>query len=165
MRYLAVIPLALALIAPSETRADDDRLVAVRWGEAHKVTGFWSGGGGDLVEIARRHIDKRARDLSLPRSLWCGDFTNLVRREAGLPPVPSRLARDQVKGGTRIAAPKVGAIVVLSRGRSRSAGHTGIVSGVTPDGDPVVISGNHGGKVAEAVYPKSRVVAFVDPRE
>ena len=117
----------------------------------------------DLDSVARRYLNKTASDLRLPRSLWCADFTNLVRKEAGLRPVPSRLARDQVKGGQRISTPVIGAIVVLSRGRSWRSGHTGIVSGLTPDGDPVIISGNHNRRVAEAVYPRSRVIAYVAP--
>lgn len=117
----------------------------------------------DLVSLARQHDGKRAAQLGLPRSLWCADFVNLVRREAGLKAVPSRLARDQVLGGVRISAPRVGAIVVLSRGKSRVAAHTGIISGVTQSGDLVVISGNHNRQVAEAVYSRSRAIVFVDP--
>ena len=117
----------------------------------------------DLVALARRHEGQTARDLHLPRSLWCGDFVNLVRREAGLRPVPSRLARDQAKGGHRIAEARVGAVVVFARGRGGTSGHVGVISGVRPNGDLVVISGNHNRRVAEAVYPRRRVVAIVDP--
>lgn len=117
----------------------------------------------DLVALARQHDGKRAAQLGLPRTLWCADFVNMVRREAGLRPVPSRLARDQALGGPRLASPRVGAIVVLSRGKSRVAAHTGIVSGITASGDLVVISGNHNRQVAEAVYARSRAIAFVDP--
>jgi hypothetical protein len=34
------------------------------------------------------------------------------------------------------------------------------VVGVTPNGDPVVKSGNHNHKVATAVYPKHRVIEY-----
>ena len=123
----------------------------------------------DLVRAARRHVGATARDLRLPSTLWCADFVNLARREAGLSPVPSRLARDQMRGGRIVAAAAPGAIVVLSRRGGRAAAHTGIVSGVTPDGALVVISGNSGRRdrsgrrVTEAVYPRSRVIAAIDP--
>lgn len=55
---------------------------------------------------------------------------------------------------------RVGAIAVMGR---RGGGHVGVVSGVTATGDPVVISGNNGGRVREAVYPRGRVLAFVVP--
>ena len=54
-------------------------------------------------------------------------------------------------------------------GRS-GGGHVGIVTGIDPNGNPVVISGNTwsratGGRrtVAEGVYPKRRVYAYVMP--
>lgn len=51
----------------------------------------------------------------------------------------------------------VGAIAVMGH-------HVGIVSGVTARGDPILISGNHGSRVREAVYPRSRIRAFVEAR-
>jgi hypothetical protein len=39
------------------------------------------------------------------------------------------------------------------------------VSGVDDQGNPVIISGNHGKLVGEAVYPRSRVIAYVMPSE
>jgi uncharacterized protein (TIGR02594 family) len=55
-------------------------------------------------------------------------------------------------------APQVGAVVTMGR---RGGGHVGIVSGIDKSGDPIVISGNHGGRVREAVYPRSRIRAWV----
>jgi uncharacterized protein (TIGR02594 family) len=55
----------------------------------------------------------------------------------------------------------VGAIAVMSR---RGGGHVGIVSGIDASGNPIIISGNHGHRVREAVYPRSRIYAFVVPR-
>jgi hypothetical protein len=45
----------------------------------------------------------------------------------------------------------------------RGGGHVGIVSGFTKNGDPIVISGNHGHRVAESVYPRHRIRAWVSP--
>ena len=39
----------------------------------------------------------------------------------------------------------------------------GIVSGIDPKGNPIVISGNHGHRVAEATYSRGRVYAYVMP--
>jgi len=52
---------------------------------------------------------------------------------------------------------------VLTRGKN--GGHVGVVSGVDPHGNPIIISGNHGRKVGEAIYPRSRVIAYVMPSE
>jgi hypothetical protein len=49
----------------------------------------------------------------------------------------------------------VGAIAVMGR---RGGGHVGVVSGVDPNSNPIVVSGNH-----ESVYPAGRISAYVLP--
>ena len=51
---------------------------------------------------------------------------------------------------------------VLTR-RGRNNGHVGVVRGTDGNGNPIVISGNHGHAVRQAVYPKSKVLAYVMP--
>ena len=62
--------------------------------------------------------------------------------------------------GTRVSGPQVGAIAVMGR---RGGGHVGVVSGVDPNGNPIVVSGNHNRTVAELVYPAGRISAYVLP--
>lgn len=119
-------------------------------------------GSSALVNVARRHMGATARDLGLPRSLWCADFLNMVAKQAGYQGTGSRLAASFASYGTRVSGPQVGAIAVMSRGRR--GGHVGIVSGVDERGNPIIISGNHNRRVAEAVYPRRRVYAYVIPR-
>lgn len=59
-----------------------------------------------------------------------------------------------------MSGPQVGAIAVIGR---RGGGHVGVVSGIDSNGNPIVVSGNHNRTVAESVYPRSRVVAYVVP--
>jgi len=58
-------------------------------------------------------------------------------------------------------SPHVGAIAVLGRGGR--FGHVGIVSGFDADGNPILISGNHGHRVGRGVYPRRRILAYVSP--
>jgi uncharacterized protein (TIGR02594 family) len=60
-----------------------------------------------------------------------------------------------------VSGPQVGAIAVMSRGKR--GGHVGIVSGIDKSGNPILISGNHGRKVAEAPYSRKRIYAYVMP--
>ncbi len=62
--------------------------------------------------------------------------------------------------GHRISGPQVGAIAVMGR---RGGGHVGVVSGIDPHGNPIIVSGNHGHRVAESVYPRRRIYAYVLP--
>ena len=109
-----------------------------------------------LVAKARQYLGMNARQVGLHRTtLWCSAFLRFI---AGSPPgVDDRaISWNKAKWRTR---PRVGTIVVL---RSRRI-HVGVVSGFDENANPRVISGNHNNRVVEAVYPKSRVIAYVDP--
>ncbi len=116
------------------------------------------GGGVGLVAEARRYIGGNPTGRS---ALWCATFMNLVLERSGHSGSGSNLARSFASYGTRISGPQVGAIAVMSRGRR--GGHVGVVSGIDPNGNPIVISGNHGRRVAESTYPRSRIYPYVMP--
>ena len=109
--------------------------------------------GGGLVEQARAYIGQSAGQIGLHRrTLWCATFLNhLTGGGTGSDLARSWLSRPHV-------APQVGAVAVITR---RGGGHVGIVSGFDSSGNPIVISGNHGHRVGEGVYPRGRVLAYV----
>lgn len=116
-------------------------------------------GGSSLVSEARSYIGTgnptdRAR-------LWCARFMNMVLKRSGHSGTNSDMARSFANYGQRISGPRVGAIAVMSRGRR--GGHVGVVSGIDGKGNPIIVSGNHGNRVAEATYSKGRVYAYVMP--
>jgi uncharacterized protein (TIGR02594 family) len=95
------------------------------------------------------------------KSLWCADFLNLVLQRSGMKGTSSSMAGSFASYGQRLSGPRVGAIAVISRGRT--AAHVGIVTGIDSSGNPILISGNHNNTVAEAPYPAGRVIAYVWP--
>lgn len=86
---------------------------------------------------------------------------NMVLKRAGHQGTGSDMARSFAHYGRRVSGPQVGAIAVMTR--RGGGGHVGVVSGVDRRGNPIVVSGNHGRRVAESVYPRSRVYAYVVP--
>lgn len=106
-----------------------------------------------LVEKARAYIGQTASQVGVRRTLWCSAFLRAITNAAG---VDDRAKSWLAKPRT---APHVGAIAVLSRGRG--GGHVGVVSGFDTKGNPRIISGNHGHRVGESIYPRSRVIAYV----
>ncbi|MGP9813340.1 TIGR02594 family protein [Rhodopseudomonas sp. NSM] len=121
----------------------------------------WNGGGGggsSLVAEARRYIGGNPTGRS---RLWCARFMNMVLERSGHRGTGSDMASSFARYGQRISGPQVGAIAVMSRGKR--GGHVGIVSGIDSSGNPIVVSGNHGRRVAESVYSKSRIYAYVMP--
>ena len=111
-----------------------------------------------LVAEARRYL---GTNPTRRRSLWCGAFMNLVLERTGHKRGPSDLAKSFASYGRRISGPQVGALAIMSRGRG--GGHVGVVSGIDPKGNVIVVSGNHNNTVAESVYPRGRIFAYVMP--
>jgi hypothetical protein len=104
--------------------------------------------GGGLVSSARAYLGQTAAQIGLRRSLWCSAFVRHITRAVGVDDRAISWA-----GKTRVAmAP--GTIAVMRH-------HVGIVSGIDGSGNPIIISGNNGGRVREAAYPRGRVLAFV----
>lgn len=114
-----------------------------------------------LVTRARAYVGKTAGELGLRRSLWCGAFMAFVAPAAAAHVPNPQVAKNWRAAGRRIAGPQVGAIAVLDGAGGH--GHVGVVSGVTAKGDPIIISGNYNNRVAEAPYPRSKVIAYVEP--
>jgi len=116
-----------------------------------------------LVTEARKYIGTNPTGRG---SLWCGAFMDLVLKRTGHAG-GGNLASAYARYGTRVSGPQVGAIAVMGR---NGGGHVGVVTGIDPNGNPIVLSGNTwnrstGGRhtVAEQVYPRSRIYAYVMP--
>jgi len=112
--------------------------------------------GNDLVAEARKYIGTNPTGR---KSLWCGAFMDMVLRNTGHKG-GGALALGYQHYGTRVDGPQIGAIAVMGR---HGGGHVGVVVGVDASGNPIIISGNHNHTVAEAVYPRSRIAAYVVP--
>ncbi len=109
-----------------------------------------------LVSEARQYIGTNPTGRG---SLWCGAFMDLVLKRTGHKG-GGNLALAYSHYGTRVRGPQVGAIAVMGR---KGGGHVGVVSGIDPNGNPIIISGNHNKRVEEAVYPRQRISAYVLP--
>jgi len=140
---------------PHGRHARHERRHVVR--EAAPSFGGGFGGGSSLVAEARRYLGTNPTGR---RSLWCGAFMDKVLRETGHKG-GGNLAKGYLHYGHRVSGPQIGAIAVMGR---RGGGHVGVVSGVDANGNPIIVSGNHNHTVAESVYPRSRIIAYVQPR-
>jgi uncharacterized protein (TIGR02594 family) len=136
---------------------DADRLTSKPIAEPLKQPRF---GWPALVREARKYMGTNPTDR---KKLWCATFMNFVLAKAGYAGTNSDAAKSFAQYGHRISSPQVGAIAVLSRGKV--GGHVGVVTGIDPHGNPIIISGNHGHRVGEGIYPSSRVIAYVMPTE
>jgi uncharacterized protein (TIGR02594 family) len=139
------------------------RLGHRRFASARRAHGIVAGespgssGFSPLVAEARRYLGGNPTGWAHD---WCGKFMNLVLERTGHRGTGSNFALSFARYGRRLSGPQVGGVAVMARG---GGGHVGVVSGVLPNGDVKVISGNHGHRVAESVYSRGRIVAFVLP--
>lgn len=103
-----------------------------------------------LAAQAKSYVGQTASDLGVRRSLWCSAFIRKITNAVGVDDrAISWLSKPRI-------GPVINAIAVMRH-------HVGIVTGFTNNGDPILISGNHGHKVGIAVYPKHRILAYVAP--
>jgi uncharacterized protein (TIGR02594 family) len=146
----------------SRWNANVARMNAHGFGNANAAltpeTGF-SGGGfvSNVVSEARRYIGGNPTGRS---RLWCARFMNMVLKRSGHSGTGSDMASSFAHYGRRVSGPQVGAIAVMGR---RGGGHVGVVSGIDRHGNPIIVSGNHGHRVAESTYPRGRIYAYVLP--
>ena len=148
---------ALALAAGSAAaRPVHHHHDAARVAQAHTNDAFGGFTSNSLVSDARKYIGTNPTGRG---SLWCGAFMDMVLKETGHKG-GGNLALGYLKYGTRVSGPQVVATAVIGR---HGGGHVGVVSGIDANGNPIIVSGNHNHTVAESVYPRSRVAAYVMP--
>lgn len=106
-----------------------------------------------LVARARQYLGTNPTGW---RARWCGRFMAMIAPKAARRVRNPNLARDWAS--LPRTSPRVGAIAVLSR---KGGGHVGVVVGFQRNGNPILISGNHGRRVGTGTYPRARVIAYV----
>ena len=136
--------------------AANRRPTRARKRQSHSNSAFGGLTSDALVTEARKYIGTNPTGRG---SLWCGAFMDLVLKRTGHAG-GGNLAWGYAHYGTRVSGPQVGAIAVMGRG---GGGHVGVVSGIDANGNPIIVSGNHNHTVAELVYPRSRIAAYVLP--
>ena len=143
-------------VADTQSVAGEATQSRRRAAQSHANSAFGGFTSDALVSEARKYIGTNPTGRG---SLWCGAFMDLVLKRTGHNG-GGNLASAYARYGTRLSGPQVGAIAVMGR---RGGGHVGVVSGIDPNGNPIVVSGNHNRTVAESVYPRSRISAYVMP--
>ena len=103
--------------------------------QSHSNSAFGGVTSDALVSEARKYIGTNPTGRG---SLWCGAFMDLVLKRTGHTG-GGNLASGYARYGTRVSGPQVGAIAVMGR---RGGGHVGVVSGIDPNGNPIIVSGN-----------------------
>lgn len=86
--------------------------------------------------------------------LWCGCY---LRKLVGIADESLNVALNWMRVGTPASHGCTNCVAVMKR---RGGGHVGMVKGYDSSGNPIILSGNHGGRIAVAVYPARRIIAY-----
>ena len=86
---------------------------------------------------------------------------NFVLRRAGGKGTHSRAARSFLEYGKKLDGPRVGAIAILYR-KGPNNGHVGVVRGTDGQGNPIIVSGNHGNAVRAVGLPEEQGARLCD---
>lgn len=90
---------------------------------------------------------------------WCALFASMVLNQANKPHIVTLSARKFLKYGTPTTTPKLGDIIVLSRGNSPIHGHVGFF--IESKGNNIlVLGGNQDNTVSYKLYAKDRVLGY-----
>jgi uncharacterized protein (TIGR02594 family) len=110
-------------------------------------------GSPDVVAAAERYRGTNPTGRSHD---WCAEFANLILKQTGHPGSGSALARSFASYGKPAPGPVPGAIVVFPH-------HVGFVIRSEGGGRIRVVSGNHGHRVGDGIYPTWRAIAYRFP--
>lgn len=106
----------------------------------------------DLIAKAESHIGSTASDLGLPSKLWCADFMNKITGSGS-----DRTAISYTRRGSPAEHGCTNCVAITRRS---GGNHVGVVKDYDSHGNPILISGNHGGRVGVGKYSKDKVVAY-----
>jgi uncharacterized protein (TIGR02594 family) len=113
-------------------------------------------GAADSPVVRAYYRDAGHPEVTHDSVPWCAAFVGAMLKRAGVEPSGALNARSYLDWGKRLAAPKQGSIVVLSRG-SPWQGHVAFFDHW--EGDRLVcLGGNQSDRVSFATFPKSRVL-------
>jgi len=167
MNYISVFLLALRTILyakPKPTPPDlrDGTVLAPPWYViAFREIGvkeYPVGDNGKIIEY-HQYTSLKAKDQ---KTSWCASFVCWCFEQAGVESTNSAWAKSYLNWGVKLDRPKLGCVVVLSRGPV--SGHVGFFVDDTAKGI-VLLSGNTANSVCISTFDSSRVLGYRWPSE
>lgn len=120
-----------------------------------------------VQELPKNQHNKRILDYHATTTLqarsdevpWCSAFVNWCMIQSGIKGTNLANARSWLDWGHELNEPRIGCLVVLTRGPNPAHGHVAFFSGF--DGDNVnLLGGNQNNKVGYKLYPRDSILSF-----
>ena len=133
--------------------------------EARKMLGVREGPGkSNNAAVIKLYAESGHAWVKEDSVAWCAAYVGAMLRRAMLKSSGSLAARSYLKWGERLDKPKLGCVVVFSRGNHAWQGHVGFYAGETRT-HVKVLGGNQSNMVKIANYPKSRLLGYRWPSD
>lgn len=158
----ATLPLDPPKVAPARlTAASEPRWLTL----ARSHMGMHEGAGAaDNPAVLRLYARVGHPEVKHDATPWCAAFVGGMLADAGEGFMPTLSARDYMKWGQPLAAPRLGCVVVLWRdSRESYKGHVGFFVGRRA-GKVLLLGGNQGDRVSIAEFPEERVLGYRWPK-
>lgn len=88
---------------------------------------------------------------------WCAAFVGHCLERVGIVSSRFESARSYMQWGQALHRPALGCVVVLAR---NGGGHVGFLTGVSMDGDLLILGGNQGNEVNIRKFPRARLLGY-----
>ena len=110
----------------------------------------------DILDFFR---DAGRSDITRDEVPWCAAFVGACLERTGRGGTGSLLARSYLEWGEVLDRPRLGAVVVLTRGSDPAAGHVGFWVGETASAH-ILVGGNQSDAVTVGAFAKDRLLGF-----
>lgn len=157
----------IAPYVPGQTRGGADLRPNARGNFSYIDAGRAMVGMGERTHT--REISEFIRtfagiEIDPRQTAWCAAFVNAVLGVEGIEGTGRLNARSFLNFGTPVDEPRVGDVVVFSRGDPDGwQGHVGFFSGYDENGNILVLGGNQSDSVSVASYSASRLLGVRRP--
>ena len=121
-----------------------------------------------IIEIPGTEANKRIIEYNTATTLkstsdeipWCSSFINWVMKSVGYSCTGSASARSWLNYGEELHEPKLGCIVILTRGNNLSTGHVGFYVGNKDSSHILVLGGNQKDSDCISSFNRSIVIGY-----
>lgn len=120
-------------------------------------------GNSDHPDIMSLYRDVGHPGIAHDETPWCAAFLGACLERAGERSTRSLMARSYSQWGVRLREPRLGAIVVLSRGADPAFGHVGFWVGETAS-KLFLLGGNQADSVSVEAFDKRRLIDMRWPK-
>lgn len=118
-------------------------------------------GAKDNPVIMKYYSDAGFPEIKHDETPWCAGFVGAMLERSGYASAKTLWAQNYLKWGKKLSTPKLGCVVIFSRGDPRAGtGHVTFYAGKDGNGNILCLGGNQSNSVNITPYDPSRLLGY-----